>query len=230
MTVHDATKARILEAAGAEFAEKGFELARIRTICESARANIAAVNYHFGDKEQLYIATVLEAHRCGGEYTPPSELPDLPAAVLHRQYIHQFLTNVLALSHSDTWQSTLMLREMLRPTEACAVLVEETIRPRFEFLRAIVRKACPDVDEQKLNAICFSVIGQCLHYKMAKEVAQRLIGREAFESLGVDYLTDHISSFCLAALGLEPPIGQDVTLWASKGVQNDFTVASLVVD
>ena len=56
MEVQDATKDRLLEAAGEEFAEKGFECARIRAICERAQANIAAVNYHFGDKEQLYVA------------------------------------------------------------------------------------------------------------------------------------------------------------------------------
>ena len=224
MSAHDATKARILEAAGAEFAEKGFELSRIRTICEKAGANVAAANYHFGDKKQLYIATVLEAHRCGGGNELPNLRSELDAAVQLRAYIYQFLTNVLALSKNDTWQSALMLREMLRPTEACAVLVEQSIRPRFEYLQSIIRKACPEVDGQKLNAICFSVIGQCLHYKMAKQVAERLIGREAFEALGVDYLTDHISSFCLAALGLEPPLGHDSRPWTEVEVSEDLTV------
>ena len=69
----DPTKARLLEAAGEEFAEKGFELARVRAICERAGANLAAVNYHFGDKEQLYVEALLEAHRCGLE---PRRSPD----------------------------------------------------------------------------------------------------------------------------------------------------------
>src|SRR5262245_42563987 len=55
MEGHDATKGRLLQAAGEEFAEKGFECARIRAICDRAQANIAAVNYHLGDKEQLYV-------------------------------------------------------------------------------------------------------------------------------------------------------------------------------
>ena len=60
---------RLIEAAGEEFAGKGFDSARVRTICERAGANVAAVNYHFGDKEQLYVETVLDAHRCGSEYS-----------------------------------------------------------------------------------------------------------------------------------------------------------------
>ena len=63
----DLTKARLLEAAGEEFAAKGFDAATVRSISQRAQANLAAVNYHFGDKTQLYVATVLEAHRCGSE-------------------------------------------------------------------------------------------------------------------------------------------------------------------
>ena len=65
METQDPTKVRLLEAAGEEFAAKGYDAARIRTICERAEANLAAVNYHFGDKEQLYVQAVLDAHRCG---------------------------------------------------------------------------------------------------------------------------------------------------------------------
>jgi AcrR family transcriptional regulator len=70
MPAMDATKLRLLEAAGEEFAEKGFEGAKVRSICSRAGVNNAAVNYHFGDKEQLYVQAVLEAHRCGTELLP----------------------------------------------------------------------------------------------------------------------------------------------------------------
>ena len=74
---HDDTKTRLLEAAGEEFAEKGFEGATIRAIIEKAKANIAAVNYHFGDKERLYVQAVIEAHRCGMD---TAEEPDSRSA------------------------------------------------------------------------------------------------------------------------------------------------------
>ena len=110
------------------------------------------------------------------------------------------------MNHPEDWQHRLMLREMLPPTPVSEVLVREAIRPRFERLKGILRQICPEADERRLHALAFSVIGQCLHYKMARPITERLIGPRAIAALDLEYLTDHITSFCLAALGLGPPL------------------------
>lgn len=53
-TVNAAIKERILNAAESLFAEKGYDGASLRQITKTATVNLAAVNYHFGDKESLY--------------------------------------------------------------------------------------------------------------------------------------------------------------------------------
>jgi AcrR family transcriptional regulator len=197
-----------MEAAGEEFASKGFDSARIRSICDRAGANVAAVNYHFGDKERLYIDAVLDAHRCGiGNSVSDADLPAEPADQL-RCFIHHFLSNVLAINHPEDWRHRLMLREMLDPTAASDVLIREVIRPRFECLLGTLRHFCPEADERRLNALAFTVIGQCLHYRMGRPIGERLIGKEAFAALDLDFLTDHITMFCLAALGCATPLGR----------------------
>ena len=204
----DPTKSRLLEGAGEEFAEKGFELARVRAICDRAGANLAAINYHFGDKEHLYVEVLREAHRCGLD--PQEERFDrrLSPAERLRTFIHHFLGRVLAMNQPEDWQHRLMLREMLSPTPFSEVLVREMIRPRFEFIRGLMQEICPEADDRRLNALAFSVIGQCLHYKMARRVTERLIGDEGYRALDLDFLTDHITAFCLAALGMGPTLNQ----------------------
>src|SRR5215470_2438734 len=51
----DETKARILRAATALFAERGFHGTKVRDIAARAGANVAAGHYHFGSKRDLYV-------------------------------------------------------------------------------------------------------------------------------------------------------------------------------
>jgi len=52
------TKERILDAAEALFMEHGFEATGLRQITTAADVNLAAVNYHFGSKEDLFEAVL----------------------------------------------------------------------------------------------------------------------------------------------------------------------------
>ena len=53
-----ATKARILDAAESLFMVHGFEATSLRLITAAAGVNLAAVNYHFGSKEELFQAVL----------------------------------------------------------------------------------------------------------------------------------------------------------------------------
>src|SRR3982751_4012359 len=53
-----ATQARILDAAETLFMEHGFEATSLRLITAAAGVNLAAVNYHFGSKEELFQAVL----------------------------------------------------------------------------------------------------------------------------------------------------------------------------
>ncbi|MFV2068801.1 MAG: CerR family C-terminal domain-containing protein [Pirellulales bacterium] len=196
------TCCRIVHAAGPIFAEKGFAAATIRDICAAANANQAAVNYHFGDKEALYLEVVRLAHTLRVEQVPFAEWPrgTPPADKLHR-FIRATLTRMLE-TDGQQWPTRLMLREMLHPTIACEALVEDFVRPQLEQLLGILDEFLPESTSlHQRHQIAFSIIGQCLHYRVADKVVELLIPADELESeFRTERLVEHISQFSLAAL------------------------------
>ncbi|QYN33099.1 TetR family transcriptional regulator [Pseudonocardia sp. DSM 110487] len=57
------TRERLIDAAVRLFGERGIEATSLRALTESARTNIAAVNYHFGSKDGLLRAVIDRAMR-----------------------------------------------------------------------------------------------------------------------------------------------------------------------
>ncbi len=199
----DETRIRLIDAAGHEFAEKGYEGATVRAISDRAGVNLAAINYHFGDKERLYEAVLLTAHRSRPAFQP--DPPELDPRLALRRFIMDFLTEV---AHQETapWHQGVMSREIAAPSKASDTLIREAFRPRFEALVAIIRWLCPESDHRQVHAISFSIVSQCLHYKMSRSISERIIGVPAYAELTHDYLVEHITRFTLAALGHAAPL------------------------
>lgn len=205
----DDTATRILNAAGPIFAEKGYQNATVRDICSAAGVNLAGVNYYFRDKERLYIETVKRAAQLRIAEAPMPDWPDgTPTATKLRSFIHTMLTRMLGGGQAP-WQVRLMQREVLQPTSACRELVEEYIKPQFDLLRQIISEAVPpDTPADARRKIAFSVIGQCLHYRLSADVIELLVPADELASkYTIAQLADHITAFSLAALGLAPPLG-----------------------
>jgi len=196
------TRERLLEAAGQVFAEAGFRAATVREIVARAGgANIAAVNYHFRDKEGLY-AAVLEhtAHEAVAKYPPHG---GLPAAAPAEAQLHAFVRALLLRLFDKGHQSIhgkLMAREMIEPTRALDRIVEQMIRPLYGRLCAIIKTlAGPRASLAQIERSAKSVVGQCLFYKHCGPVLTRLEGRLP-DLKDVDALADHIVAFSLRGI------------------------------
>jgi AcrR family transcriptional regulator len=195
------TRQRLLDAAGETFADKGFKAATVRDICNKVHVNLAAVNYHFGDKENLYVEAVKLAH-CGREMAPADWPPGTPPAVKLRHFIHQMLTQLLDPNRPE-WHARLMMREMAEPTHACVAVVDAFIRPMAGYLKEIISEILPaKTDPVDIHLTCFSIVGQCLFHRVHKPVVVLLVGEEEYAGYDVELLTDHIAKFSLAALGI----------------------------
>jgi AcrR family transcriptional regulator len=202
-------KTRLLEAAGPIFAEKGFQAATVREICDRAGVNIASINYYFGDKERLYIETVKEARRIKADRAPFPVWPDdvAPETKL-RQFIHTLLERMLS-PDAAPWSTRLMMREILDPSSACKELAQEYFRPEFEMLLGILHQMLPaGTPDHRRRQIGFSVVGQCAFYRLAGGVVAALVDEAALaRHYHADELTEHITQMTLAALGRAPSLG-----------------------
>ncbi len=65
-------KEKLLQSAIQHFARQGYRGTTIADIVEDAGANIAAVNYHFGSKDKLFIAALRQTYACAEEAYPIS--------------------------------------------------------------------------------------------------------------------------------------------------------------
>ena len=196
------TEQRLLAAAGEIFAEYGYRGTTVRQICKKAKANVAAINYHFGDKDGLYLAVLRHLNRVHQQKNPidsglrskatrEAKLCAFISALLHR----------MLDDDSPDWHMKLMAREMIEPTHALDAMVEESVRPLQKELEAIVReflgRAAAD-ETVRLSAL--SIASQCVFYHHCRAIISRLFPEQKYGLRHVDKLVDHVTRFSLAAL------------------------------
>lgn len=201
MPPHDDTRERILEVAGPIFAERGFHATSIREISSNAGVNLAAVNYHFRSKENLYLETVKFAYESIAAKEPlPADTGDMPPQAQLRAFIRAMLKR-LVTKPCPEWHGNLIMREVSQPTEACKEFVKNFVQPTFRLLQQVIASLLPlGLPGERHILIGFSIMGQILHYHHARYVIPMLIGESAYQSFDLDRIADHITTFTLAAL------------------------------
>ena len=199
--VDESTRTKIIEAAGPLFAMRGYAQTTVREICRQARVNVASIKYYFGDKKRLYLETVRYARQSRADRYP---FPDWNSETSAEEKLYDFVSSLLrrlmALQDAP-WQVNLLMRELMKPDEACRVIVREHFQPMFQaLLRVIDELVDTPLDEDCRLKIGFSVIGQCLHYRYASEVMELMVPTEQRTSFEVEQLADHITRFCLQGM------------------------------
>src|SRR5205807_8490729 len=140
--------------------------------------------------------------------------PGTPPAVKLRDFIRMLVTRLLDPSR-PAWHTQLVMRELARPTPACAEWVRDYVKPLSQVLQGILSEVLPpDTPSRKRFMVGFSIVGQCLHYAQNRPVVRLLVGEEDYPRFNPAAVADHITQFSLAALGLGAPVCQ-----SSQGCQ-----------
>ena len=201
------TRDRIIYAAGPIFAEKGFEAATVRDICLAADVNVASINYHFGDKQNLYHETVLYAHSCCRDSVETTATPSNDPLVRLRTLIERILFSMV-VNQDGPWQVRLLTNEIQQPTDTCRQLVRDHFRPFFdELTQAVADVAGKSVPDEVLSTLAMSVIGQCMIYRFAPETHAMMFCQESGvdsqqdpQNIDLVKLADIVTKFSIAGI------------------------------
>src|SRR5580700_2835311 len=125
----EATRDKLLEAAGRAFAERGYAGATVREICKDAGANVAAVNYYFKDKLALYTEVLNEMKRAAyvDQIRAALDQKASPEEIL-RAVIKARLSGLHGQKRPD-WHFRIAAREFAQPTPAMAQVIDKVMRP-----------------------------------------------------------------------------------------------------
>jgi TetR/AcrR family transcriptional regulator, regulator of cefoperazone and chloramphenicol sensitivity len=194
---------RLLDAAEQLFADKGFAAVSVRDITTLAGCNVAAVNYHFSGKDNLYLEVIkrrmdnLRQIRLASIEKAMSN-PDTTLEDLLRAFSWAFL-EPLVDEHNGRQLMTLMLREMLDPHIPAKVFFEDMVKPIVHALCDAIIKVSPGIEMNKACLCVHSLVAQLLHTIHTKTMLAR-IEDLPFEQPQFENFVDHIVEFSAVAI------------------------------
>jgi AcrR family transcriptional regulator len=193
------TRRRLLDAAGQVFADHGFHTATIKQITDRAGASLAAVNYHFSDKAELYAAVLRRVVEDVAQIVPPDELLSGSAANRLRQFIRYFCGNMFGLT-KPAWSQMVMARELAEPTAALQPLFDTVTEPLNEKLSSLIAELTGlSPDDEVVGMAAASVIGQCVYYMRHKSLIGRMHSQLS-DRPDAEVVARHIADFSLAGI------------------------------
>ena len=196
---------RLLDTGERLFCEKGFDATSIRDLTAAANCNVAAVNYHFGGKDKLYLEVFrrrmlimrdLRIASIDNVMSPNGR--EIGLEDLLRAFVRSFIEPHLKETGASRF-SKLMAREMFDPRLPRNVLLEEMIIPVVTALQQALIKLCPDLDQKKAVLCIHSLIAQLIHTIRAKEVFDK-VDNDKLPTADLTGTVEHIVEFSAAGI------------------------------
>jgi len=206
------TKVRILDAAEALFMEHGFEATSLRAITAAAAVNLAAVNYHFGSKEELFQAVLTRRldpmNQERVDILTRLEREVAPAALPCDRILASMFVPALRLARDPERGGKDFLRLLGRAYADPAPFIRKFLAGQYAVMiarfKAAFARALPDLPKKELSWRLHFIMG-ALSYTLAGTDALRLIAELApAETANDELLLNRLAPFLLA--GLQSPV------------------------
>ncbi len=177
------TPERLVEVAIELFGREGFDAVTTRAIADAAGVQQSAIGYHFGTKNQLYLAC---AEHIAAEVRARVEplLAHLESPSSRKEAVHAVEAVVSGLAAvmmqaEIAPMAQFVVREQMNPTPAFTVLYDGAMRHLVEPLVAVVSTFSSDrLGPEKLRARCFALIGAVFAFRYARAALMCVMGWE----------------------------------------------------
>ena len=202
-----APQQRLLMAALRLFAEKGFANTSIRDLAQSAKVNISAISYYFGDKKGLYNAAFTQTLQCGGhEVLMFQSLPEFDQLSLEdflRKLLQGFV-EPLKLGEVAVWRVRLQMREMIEPTGLWDHEIKFKIAP---MLLAVENRLMKEFNisqiDDAVKGLAFSIMGLGVHVLVSRDVMTQLLPELMNSESAIDSYAQQLVFYALAMVEAE---------------------------
>ena len=189
------SKTRILEAATALFARKGFDGTSIREICKTADVNICMISYYWGGKQELYQGIIDNLIEKQIEYSKSfldlnknpydmtkEECRELLSKVMDK-FVDFFYTNI----SSDL--IVLLLKEQQKPD----FIVKS---PIFDYIRSMVARILEVGINDRLAVFkMLFMLSQVNSPRILPAFSLRLLGEDDFCEEDIKIIKDNLKSY-----------------------------------
>jgi AcrR family transcriptional regulator len=187
----DETRSRIISAALDVFGTHGFGGASTRMLAESAGVTLPALHYYFDSKEGVYLACAEHiAEQLDGRFRAlTSSLADALEGTPPRTrlldtlltFVDGFADFFLGAHELEKWVM-FIIREQAQPTKAFDIIFERVMQRTFNTLAALVSRLLErPASDMEVRIRTFTLIGQLVFFRTAREAALRLTGWRDFD-------------------------------------------------
>jgi len=196
------TRKSLLDAASEIFAQKGYRDTTIAEISGRAGTNIAAVNYHFGNKETLYV----EAWRCAFQESVKAHPPDggISDDAQPEERLRAHVSAILRrMADKNNKEFSLVMREFANPTGLLEEVMRREIHPLQKRMEGLVRELLgPLVSDMEVQFCETSIISQCINTMVVGRKSQgKDKGKEdPLEIKDIEAYANHVVKFSLAGI------------------------------
>lgn len=207
---------RLIEAGIEIFGRQGYESASTRAIAEKAGVNLAAITYHFVNKEGLYRAVAEHIAARIGTPAAVATMQQVESALqdpqLSKERVRQlldelfdgFVVTLLADQAPNEIWTRFIFRELMNSTSIFDILNEQVVQKTIFPCAALIGRL---LDKPKDDPECliraFSLFGQVLIFRTVREAALDNLGWQEFSSDRLDFIRSIIrqqtnNSLCLS--------------------------------